>query len=149
LRKKETFTTPQTFFDFPKYEASFTEHARQDKISFRRKRVNEIRLRGYTNEEIANKTGFSLSTIEKDLHEIRKLEIKWYQNESIKDFCQSLHDSIILCDNAIEDLQILYQECANVKSKLEIMTMISEFEERKINLYQKTKSVQNYLSDLK
>ncbi|MCE2505288.1 MAG: hypothetical protein J4F36_02185 [Nitrosopumilaceae archaeon] len=110
MRKRQTLTTPQTFFDFPKYEANFTNYAEKDKINFRRKRVNELRLRGYTNDEIRKKTGFSLSTIEKDLHEIRKLEKTWFEKESINDFCSSLHNSIILCDNAIEHLQILQYE---------------------------------------
>lgn len=149
MRKKETLATPQTFFDFPKYEADFTNYAGKDKISFRRKRVNELRLRGYTNDEIAEKTGFSLSTIEKDLYEIRKLEKKWFEKESINDFCLSLHDSIILCDNVIEELQILNVECHDINTKLKILDKILEFEERKTSFYQNTHSVQEYLKQKK
>ena len=147
MRKRQTLTTPQTFFDFPKYEANFTNYAEKDKINFRRKRVNELRLRGYTNDEIRKKTGFSLSTIEKDLHEIRKLEKTWFEKESINDFCSSLHNSIILWDNAIEHLQILQYEYEDLDSKLQILSKISDFEERKMQLYEKTHAVQKFIEE--
>lgn len=118
-----------------------------EKISYRRKRVNQLRLMGYTNQRIADKIGCNLSTIEKDLKIIRENMRKWFEEESIKGFCQSLQDSIILCDNVIEDLQILYADCDNLDDKLKILSKISEFEERKTVLYQKTKSVSKYLGD--
>ena len=65
--------------------------------------------------------------MEKINHHIRENGKNWYENECINDFCESLQDSIILCDNAIEDLQIWYEECDVLKSKLEILTKISEF----------------------
>jgi hypothetical protein len=117
----------------------------QDKIRYRKKRVNQLRLCGYTNQQIAEQTGYNLSTVEKDLHDIRELSKRWYEEDSIIEYCQSLSDSIILYDNGIEELQILYLECTDVDSKLKILAKISEFEERKIELYAKTKAVQNYL----
>jgi len=147
MKKRITYTTLQTIINLPNLDCvePVSDSISQDKIRFRRKRVNELRLRGYTNEEIANTTGCCLSTIEKDLHYINELSRKWFEEESIKDFCQSLHDSIILCDNAIEDLQILYSECDEIESKLRILSTISDFEERKFQLYSKTKPIQNFL----
>ena len=61
----------------------------------------------------------------------------------------SLHNSIILCDNAIEELQILNTEIIDIDIKIKIIDKISEFEERKTSLYEKTHSVQEYLDQQK
>ena len=117
----------------------------QEKIAYRRKRVNQLRLRGYTNQQIADKIGCNLSTIEKDLHVTRENTKQWFEENSVIEYCQSLNDCIIVYDNAIEDLQILYTEDCTVESKLRILSMIAQFEEKKIMLYEKTRSVQQYL----
>ncbi|MGI0022983.1 MAG: hypothetical protein ACRD9Q_09000 [Nitrososphaeraceae archaeon] len=44
----------------------------KDKICFRRRRVFQLRTMGYSNEGIANHLGYSLSTVEKDIHVITK-----------------------------------------------------------------------------
>ena len=123
MNKKETFVSLQTIVNLqkPDYDDTLSDLPSKDKIKFRRDRINRLKLRGYLNEDIADKIGCSLSTVEKDLYDIRERSKKWYENESIDDFCESLQDSIILCDNAIEDLQILYQECDDVNSKLKIL----------------------------
>ena len=43
----------------------------QYKIFHRRKRVVQLYLQGYSDRKIAEKLGYCLSTIEKDLHQIR------------------------------------------------------------------------------
>ena len=146
MKKKQTLIELSTIVNLqiPNYDETLSDLPSQDKVKFRRNRVNHLRIRGYSNEDIAVKIGCSLSTIEKDLQDIRERSRKWYESESIIDFCQSLQDSIILCDNAIEDLQILYSEYNNLDSKIKILNTISDFEERKINLYNKTKSLQKY-----
>ena len=146
MNTKQTFVELNTIINLqkPDYDDSLSDLPSKDKIKFRRDRVNRLRIRGYINEEISGKIGCSLSTVEKDLHDIRKRSKKWYEDESINDYCESLQDSIILCDNAIEDLQILYSEYNNLDSKIKILNTISDFEERKIKLYNKTKSVQKY-----
>lgn len=147
MKKRQTYTELATLINLqkPDYDESLSDLPSQDKIKFRRDRVNRLRIRGCSNQDIARKIGCSLSTVEKDLHDIRELSRKWYEKESIIDFCQSLQDSIILCDNTIEDLQILYQENNDIKSKLEILTKMSEFEEKKLELYEKTKSVSHFV----
>lgn len=146
MKKKQTLSELSTIINLqkPDYDEKLSDLPSQDKVKFRRNRVNHLRIRGYSNEDIAIKIGCSLSTIEKDLQDIRERSRKWYENESIVDFCQSLNDSIILCDNAIEDLEILYLEYSDLDSKIKILNTISDFEERKIILYNKTKAVQKY-----
>ncbi|MDE1769384.1 MAG: hypothetical protein KGI28_02365 [Thaumarchaeota archaeon] len=150
MKKRQTLTTLQTIINLqdPSYEESTSNTISQDKIKFRRRRINQLHLRGYTNVEISNFIGCSLRTIEKDLHDINELSRHWFEEQSIKDFCQSLQDSIILLDNAIKDLQILYAEHDDLDSKLKILSKIPEFEEKKYQLYFKTKSVQMYLGEL-
>ena len=99
------------------------------------------------NKEIAEKIGCSLSTVEKDLQIIRERSKKLYVDESIKDFCQSIQDFVIFYDNAINDLQILYQELTTIKQKLEILDKITEFRNLKLELYSHTQSVQRYVND--
>jgi len=147
MNTKQTFVDLQDIIELP--EPNFQDSEiplKKLAIQFRQKRVNQLKLRGCNDEDISEKTGFSLSTIEKDLHEIREKSRSWYEGEAIKDFCLSLHDSIILCNNAIQDLQILYQECEDVNSKLAILSKILEFEERKSELYIKTQAVQKFIN---
>lgn len=149
MKKRQTFTELSTLINLqkPDYDDSLSNLPSQDKIKFRRDKVNRLRISGYTNSEISAKIGCSLSTVEKDLQDVRERSRKWYESESIIDFCQSLHDSIILCDNAIEDLQILYSEYNDLDSKLKIHSKILEFEEKKMSLYSYTQGVQKYLQD--
>lgn len=121
----------------------------QDKIRYRRERINKLCLRGYTNQHIAQKTGFNLSTIEKDLHTIRENSRKWYESESIIDYCQSIQDAIILYDCGIEELQLLYEEEKDKQNRISIWSKILEFSEKKIQLLEKTKSVKDYFSCIK
>ena len=147
MKTKQTFVELKTIINLqkPDYDNSFLDLASKDQIKFRRDRVNRLRIRGYRNKEISEKVECSLSTVEKDLQDIRERSRKWYESESIIDFCQSLHDSIIIHDNAIEDLQILYSEYEDLNSKLQILSKISEFEERKTELFEKTHAVKNLL----
>jgi|SRR6185312_3029120 len=150
MKKRQTCVDSQIIINLqdPSYEEPTAYTISQDKIKFRRRRINQLRLRGYTNVEISNFIGCSLRTVEKDLHDINELSRKWFEDQSINGFCQSLHDSVVLCDNAIEDLQIMYTECEDLDSKIKILSKISEFEERKYQLYSQTKSVQMYFGRL-
>ena len=151
MKEKQTLVALKTIVNLqiPEYNKSLTNLPSQDKIKFRRDRVNRLRISGYTNMVISEKVGCSLSTVEKDLQIIRERSKKWYADESIKDYCESIQDFIIFYDNAIEDLQILYDESVEVKEKIEILDKISEFKKSKLDLYSKTKSVNNYLGNLK
>jgi IS30 family transposase len=147
MKEKQTLVELKTIVNLqiPEYDKLLSNHPNQDKIKFRRDRINRLRISGYTNMKIAEKIGCSLSTVEKDLQIIREHSKKWYADESIKDYCQSIQDFIIFYDNAIEDLQILFNESADVKEKIEILDKIVEFKERKLELYLKTKSVGDFL----
>jgi len=149
MKEKQTLVELETIVNLqiPEYDKSLTDLPDQDKIKFRRDRVNRLQISGYTNKEIAKKIGCSLSTVEKDLQIIRKRSKKWYEFESIYDYCKSIQDFVIFYDNAINDLQILYQESTEIKQKLEILDKIAEFRNLKLELYSHTQSVQRYVND--
>jgi len=119
----------------------------QEKIQYRRKRTNQLRLQGYTNQEIASKIGCDLSTVEKDLHVIRESSRYWFEEDAVTEYCQSMSESIILCDIVTEELQLLYEEQDDADMKLEILFMIIDLGEKKTALYEKTKAVKHYLKD--
>ena len=62
-----------------------------DKISKRRKRILSLKLQGKTNYEVAYKLGYSLSTVEKDIHAIRKR----------LQFCEITYSENFLSENKI------------------------------------------------
>ena len=43
----------------------------QDKIQYRRKAILELKCKGLTNVEISNELQYDVSTIERDLHQLR------------------------------------------------------------------------------
>ena len=149
MKEKQTLVDLKTIVNLqiPEYDKSLSNLPNQDKIKFRRDRINRLQISGYINKEIAEKVGCSLSTVEKDLQIIRERSKKWYSEESIKDYCQSIQNFIIFYDNAIEDLQILFNESVDVKEKIEILDKIVEFRNLKLELYSHTQSVQRYVND--
>lgn len=119
----------------------------QDKIHYRRKRINQLRLRGYTNKQIADQIGCDLSTVEKDLHTIRELSRQWYDEDAIMEYCQSLNSAIVICENTVEELQVLYENETNLELKLQILTKITEIEDKKIRIYEKTRAVTKFIKN--
>jgi DNA-binding CsgD family transcriptional regulator len=117
----------------------------QEKIMYRRKRVNQLRLLGYTNKEIATKIRCKLSTIEKDNHAIRESSRQWFENDAVTEYCEFLHNAVVLYDCGIEELHLLYVEETNSEIKIRIWLTIADFEVQKMNLLEKTDSVQRYL----
>jgi DNA-binding NarL/FixJ family response regulator len=43
----------------------------QDKVQYRRKKILELREKGFSNVAISNELRYSLSTVEKDIHQLR------------------------------------------------------------------------------
>jgi hypothetical protein len=151
MKEKQTLVELKTIVNLqkPDYDDSLSNLPNQDKIKFRRDRVNRLKIRGCMDKEIAEKLGCSLRTVEKDLQNIRECSKKWYTDESINDYCQEIQDFVILYDLAINDLQILYNETTEIKERVKILEKIIEFKGKKLELYSKTKSVKNFTGELK
>ena len=56
--------------------------ALKEKIEDRRRKVYQLDLQGFSNDDITNKLDVSLSTIEKDLHYMRYYCLKWSKEVS-------------------------------------------------------------------
>lgn len=144
MRKNIPTLDYEIFSNVPKILLNRYANPVYDKIAYRRKRINELRLCGYTNQEISDKIKCSISTVEKDQNYIRDNIKRWFESEAIKDYCQSLNDAIVLYDVVIRELQLLYQY--EEERRFEILLKIIEFQNSKTLLYEQTFSVRNYVS---
>lgn len=57
-------------------------------VSTRRKLVHSLDLQGFTNQEIAEQVNVSLSTIEKDLSEMRQNIREWFSEIDSSNDCR-------------------------------------------------------------
>jgi hypothetical protein len=60
MKKKQTLVELKTLVNLqiPDYDNSLSDLPSQDKIKFRRDRVNRLRISGYSNEDIAGKMNY-------------------------------------------------------------------------------------------
>jgi len=96
----------------------------KDKIDERRYQVYLMDLQGISNNEIADKLGASLSTIEKDLHHMRYFCIKWTKEVLHERGRKSLLDSCSQIDLAQDELWKMYRKETDVNSKKRILDSI-------------------------
>ena len=96
----------------------------KDKIDERRYQVYLMDLQGFNNNEIADKLGASLSTIEKDLHHMRYFCIKWYKEILDSGRGKSFLDSNNQIDIVQDELWKLYRKETNVNAKKRILDSI-------------------------
>lgn len=103
-------------------EQKFT--AFQDKIEERRHRVYTMNLQGFGNQEIAEKLGTSLSTIEKDLHHMRYFCLKWTKEILDDGSIKTFFDSCSQIDLVQDELWKMYRKEDNANSKKKILDSI-------------------------
>ena len=96
----------------------------KDKIEERRYKVYRMDLQGFSNNEIADKLGTSLSTIEKDLHYMRYFCIKWYKEVIDGDRTKSFLDVCNQIDLAQAELWKMYRVEKDVNAKKRILDSI-------------------------
>ena len=96
----------------------------KDKIEERRYQVYRMDLQGFSNNEIADKLGTSLSTIEKDLHYMRYFCIKWYKEVIDGDRTKSFLDVCNQIDLAQAELWKMYRVEKDVNAKKRILDSI-------------------------
>ena len=96
----------------------------KDMIDERRYQVYLMDLQGFNNNEIADKLGASLSTIEKDLHHMRYFCIKWYKEVIDNDRTKSFLDVCNQIELVQAELWNMYRKEDNVNAKKRILDSI-------------------------
>ncbi len=96
----------------------------EDKIDERRYKVYLMDLQGFSNNEIAKQLGTSLSTIEKDLHNMRNYCTKWYQEVINTDRNKSYLDSCTQIDLVQDELWRMYREQKDTNAKKRLLDSI-------------------------
>jgi len=101
----------------------------------RQKLVYTMNLQGYPNQEIAEKLNVSLSTIEKDLHEIRSQAKEWFIKVSSSGIAKSLIDAVLQIDFVQKELWKLYREETKQPIKIKLLGSIVNSSIKKKELF--------------
>ncbi len=108
----------------------------KESIEKRQNKVYLLSLQGYSNNQIANSLGVSLSTIEKDLHYMKYYCLKWTkdlidtgQEKSLLDVCNQI-------DLVQAELWNMYRKEDNVNAKKRILDSIVSNSIKKENRFE-------------
>lgn len=101
----------------------------------RQKLVYTMDLQGYQNKEISDALGVSLSTVEKDLCEIRIDARNWFKEVSKSGLSKSLIDAVLQIDFVQKELWRLYREETKQDSKIKLLDSIVNSSIKKKALY--------------
>jgi len=118
--------------------------AAKKEASDRQKQVHSLDLQGFTNQQIADNLGVSLSTIEKDLHEVRENIRDWFSDIGNLDRYQAFVDAVIHLDSLQRELWKMARDSKDPIEKIKIYDTISKNAIKKTQLF---KSSESYLSD--
>jgi len=117
--------------DRKKHDQNFTV---KEKIENRQNQVYIMDLQGVSNEEISEKFGMSLSTVEKDLHEMRKNYKKRLKTLDLIGY----RTAFLATNSQLEEIQKeswrLYRDEKNVKTKTNLLRLISETAIKEVEL---------------
>lgn len=101
----------------------------------RQKQVYLLDLQGYGNQEVADKLTVSLSTIEKDLHEIREQSKAWFVEMTKSGLGKSLVDACFQLDLVQQELWKMFRESPPNQLKIKILSAISDTSFKKKDLF--------------
>ena len=117
----------------------------KEKIEEGRKKVYQLDLQGFSNQEIADQLGVGLSTIEKDLHYMRYYCLKWSKQILDTDYAIPLVDSVNQINMAQRALWALYRDEDDVMIRKKILDSIITSSEKKVSIsnFEKVMSLQS------
>jgi len=122
-----------------KYEQKITVKekniSKQDEINERKKQSYALDVQGYSNKEIANKIGCSLSTIEKDLREARNNVRTWFAEIANYDRFQAFIDAVLHIDAVQKEAWKQYRDEEEPKEKRMILQLIVDTAVKKKDLF--------------
>lgn len=97
-----------------------------EKIRARQKQVHILHLQGFTNQEIADKVGVSVSTVEKDLHEIKEQISSWLEEYRKSGKYLAFKESYEQFVQIQKELWQRYREEKDSKIKIRILDSLAD-----------------------
>ena len=119
----------------------------QEKVEYRRKRVYLLKNQGCKNQHIAEKIGVSLSTIEKDLKEIRSQLKDWFIDVTKNDQCGALVSSILQLELVLNKLWNFFRDEKDPREARKILSQIVDTSIKRTQLFESAKHVNDYVND--
>ncbi len=107
----------------------------QQRIEERQNEVYLLRLRGLTNKQIAEKLNVSLSTVEKDLHEVKTNVVKTFKVFQDAGVLEAFQDACGQIDMVQRELWNLY-DSTHIENKLKILNTLRENAASKLEIYE-------------
>jgi len=104
-------------------------------ISDRRKLVHTLDLQEYTNQEIADQVGVSLSSVEKDLCETRQSIREWFSQLGSEERYMAFVDAVLHIDSVQKQLWKMTREEKDPKEKAKLFQQITDNAEKKVGLF--------------
>ena len=98
----------------------------KEKIKSRQHEVHLLQLQGLSNKEIADKLEVSLSTVEKDLHEIRQQIKSWIEDFRSEEVYCSFRNSYEQLEQIQKELWKKYQEEKDPKLQVRILDSLAD-----------------------
>ena len=104
-------------------------------ISNRQKLVHSLDLQGFSNQEIADQINVSLSTVEKDLNEMRQNIRDWFSEIGSEDRYLAFVDAVIHIDMVQKQLWQMAREQKDQKEKVNLLDKITDNAIKKSGLF--------------
>ncbi|MEC4849113.1 MAG: ECF-type sigma factor [Nitrosarchaeum sp.] len=104
-------------------------------ISARRKLVHSLDLQGFSNQEIAKQLNVSLSTIEKDLNEMKQNIREWFSQLGSEERYLAFIDAVIHIDLSTKQLWKMAREEKDQKEKIKLLDQITNNAVKKAGLF--------------
>lgn len=120
-----------------------------ERIEERQNQVYLLRLRGHSNKEIAEKLQVSLSTVEKDMHEIKENTVRAYKRFREAGVYESFQDACGQIELVLQELWKLYNQEKDTAGKLKILSSIKDCAKHKLEYFETTPKSSVLLNQLK
>lgn len=120
----------------------------EEKVEYRRKRVYLLKNKGYSNREISEKINVSLSTVEKDLKEIRHQIKDWFDHISKNESHNAFVSSILQLELVLNKLWNYFRQEKDQREARKILLQIADTACKRTKLFQFSKYLSEYSEDL-
>jgi transposase len=101
----------------------------------RQRIVYVLELQGLSNKEISKKLGVSMSTVEKDLRQIREMAKDWFLFLTSSGMAKSLADACVQLDEAQKEFWRMYRASDDKQVQIKILNSIVDASMKKKDLF--------------